>query len=130
MSGHTLVGCIAPMAFQGCTELKTLYFKDTGANTKDASFPFDFVIGDQAFAYCGNLTEIKMMQYTTKGDNHWEALRPDQVSAIGSNVFYNSPQAMFSTDASQYQNYLSSKTWKEYQSITGVGGQILRVGLE
>ena len=115
MSGHTLVGCIAPMAFQGCTELKTLYFKDTGANTKDASFPFDFVIGDQAFAYCGNLTEIKMMQYTTKGDNHWEALRPDQVSAIGSNVFYNSPQAMFSTDASQYQNYLSSKTWKDYQ---------------
>ena len=115
MSGHTLVGCIAPMAFQGCTELKTLYFKDTGANTKDASFPFDFVIGDQAFAYCGNLTEIKMMQYTTKGDNHWEALRPDQVSAIGSNVFYNSPQAMFSTDASQYQNYLSSNTWKEYQ---------------
>ena len=112
---HTLLGCIAPMAFQGCTELKTLYFKDTGANTKDASFPFDFVIGDQAFAYCGNLTEIKMMQYTTKGDNHWEALRPDQVSAIGSNVFYNSPQAMFSTDASQYQNYLSSKTWKEYQ---------------
>ena len=115
MSDHTLLGCIAPMAFQGCTELKTLYFKDTGANTKDASFPFDFVIGDQAFAYCGNLTEIKMMQYTTKGDNHWEALRPDQVSAIGSNVFYNSPQAMFSTDALQYQNYLSSKTWKEYQ---------------
>ena len=115
MSDHTLLGCIAPMAFQGCTELKTLYFKDTGANTKDASFPFDFVIGDQAFAYCGNLTEIKMMQYTTKGDNHWEALRPDQVSAIGSNVFYNSPQAMFSTDASQYQNYLSSKTWKDYQ---------------
>ncbi len=112
---HTLLGCIAPHAFQGCTELKTLYFKDTGANTKDASFQFDFQIGDYAFAYCGNLTEIKMMQYTTDGDNHWEALRPDQVSAVGSNVFYNSPKAMFSTDASQYQNYLSSKTWKDYQ---------------
>ena len=112
---HTLTGCIAPHAFQGCTELKTLYFKDTGANNKNASFPFDFIIGDYAFAYCSNLTEIKMMQYTTKGDNHWEALKPDQVSAIGSNVFYNSPQAYFSTDASQYQNYLSNTTWKDFQ---------------
>ena len=112
---HTLLGCIAPMAFQGCTELKTLYFKDTGANTKNASFPFDFMIGDYAFAYCGNLTEIKMMQYTTKGENHWEALTPDQVSAISSNIFYNSPQAQFSCDASLYQNYLNSKTWNDYK---------------
>ena len=115
MSDHTLVGCIAPHAFQGCGELKTLYFKDTGANNKNASFQFDFLIGDYAFAVCPNLTEIKMMQYTTKGDNHWEALRPDQVSALGSNIFYNSPKAMFSVDASLYQTYLSSKTWKEYQ---------------
>ena len=112
---HSLVGCIAPHAFQGCTELKTLYFKDTSANNKNASFPFDFFVGDYAFAYCGNLTEIKMMQYTTKGDNHWEALTPDQVSAVGSNVFYNSSKAQFSVDASLYQNYLTSMTWKDYQ---------------
>ena len=109
---HTLVGCIAPHAFQGCTELKTLYFKDTDASTKNASFPFDFVIGDQAFAYCSNLTEIKMMQYTTKGDNHWEALKDVQVTEVSSNVFYNSPQANFTVDASEYQNYLSNKAWK------------------
>ena len=112
---HTLTACIAPMAFQGCTELKTLYFKDTGANTTNASFPFDFTIGDYAFAYCGNLTEVKMMQYTTKGDNHWEALTPDQVREIGDSVFSHSPQAQFSVDASQYQKYMSSTTWKDYQ---------------
>lgn len=110
---HTLVGCIAPHAFQGCQELKTLYFKDTDANTKNASFPFDFVIGDYAFANCGNLTEIKMMQYTTKGDNHWESLKDSQVTEVSSNVFYSSPQANFTVDASEYQNYLGNKVWKD-----------------
>ena len=109
---HTLTATIAPCAFQGCQELKTLYFKDTSSNTADASFPFDLTIGDRAFAYCGNLTEIKMMQYTTKGDNHWEALRPDQVSAIGDSIFKNSPQANFTVEAAQYQNYLNSEVWK------------------
>ena len=112
---YTLMAMIAPHAFQGCQELKTLYFKDTDAAAYNAQVGFEFLIGDYAFANCGNLTEVKMMQYTTKGDNHWEALRPNQVNAIGSNVFNSSPQAAFSTDASQYQNYLSSTTWKEYQ---------------
>ncbi len=112
---YTLTALIAPHAFQGCTELKTLYFKDTDATHFNAQTKFDFQIGDYAFANCSNLTEIKMMQYTTEGDNHWEALTPDQVSEIGDSVFNHSPQAMFSTDASQYQNYLSSTVWKNYQ---------------
>ena len=113
---YTFMGVIAPHAFEGCTELKTLYFKDTDANNYNARAGFDFIIGKNAFANCPNLTEIKMMQYTTEGDNHWEALSPDQVTSIGSGVFSGSPQAYFSTDASEYQNYLASKTWKEYQN--------------
>ena len=113
---HTLTACIAPHAFEGCTELKTLYFKDTDANAYDAATQFDFAIGDYAFANCPNLTEVKMMQYTTKGTNHWEALKPGQVNRVGSNVFSGSPQAYFSTDASEYQNYLASAMWKDYQN--------------
>lgn len=110
---YTLMACIAPYAFKGCTELKTLYFKDTDANAYNAQTPFDFIIGDMAFADCPNLTEIKMMQYTTEGSNHWEALTSDQVSYVGINVLENSPNANFSTDASQYQAYMGSETWKE-----------------
>ncbi|MBQ8712112.1 MAG: leucine-rich repeat protein, partial [Prevotella sp.] len=113
---HTFMGVIAPHAFDGCTELKTLYFKDTDANNYNASAGFDFIIGDKAFANCPNLTEVKMMQYTTKGDNHWEALSPGQVTRIGKGVFSGSPQANFSTDITEYQNYLSSETWKDYQT--------------
>ena len=113
---HTLTACIAPRAFKGCSELKTLYFKDTDANNNKAATPFDFIIGDSAFADCPNLTEVKMMQYTTTGDNHWEALKQNQVTSIGQGVFGGSPQAYFSTDVSEYQNYLSSTTWKDYQN--------------
>ena len=110
---HSLMGCIAPGAFKGCTELKTLYFKDTDANNYNTKCDFDFIIGEEAFADCPNLTEVKMMQYTTRGDNHWEALRPDQVGYVASDVFKGSTQAWFSTDAGEYQNFLSSATWKD-----------------
>lgn len=113
---HTLTACIAPGAFKGCTELKTLYFKDTDANTANAMTEFDFLIGDSAFAYCSNLTEVKMMQYTTRGDNHWEALNANQVGYVGTGVFGNSPQAYFSTDATAYQSYMGSEVWKDLRS--------------
>ena len=109
---HTHMACIAPQAFQGCTELKTLYFKDTDANNKPAATSFDFTIGDRAFAVCSNLTEVKMMQYTTTGTNQWKALIPAQISAIGENLFDGSSHANFTVDASQYQNFLSSQVWK------------------
>ena len=113
---YTLMACIAPYAFKGCTELKTLYFKDTDANNYTAQDKLHFVIGDSAFANCPNLTEIKMMQYTTEGSNHWEALKPEQVISVGRGVFGGSPQANFSTDVTEYQNYLSSETWQDYQN--------------
>ncbi len=108
---HTLTACIAPRAFKGCTKLQTLYFKDTDANTYNAKTEFDFIIGDSAFADCPELTEVKMMQYTTRGDNHWEALKSSQVGSVGSTVFDGSTQAYFSVDASQYQEFMNSETW-------------------
>ena len=116
LKDYTLTACIAPHAFEGCNELKTLYFKDTDATHYNEQTPFDFIIGPRAFANCPNLTEIKMMQYTTRGSNHWEALRPDQVSYVADNVFEDSPNAMFSCDASVYQDYMGSTTWKEQRN--------------
>ena len=109
---HTHLGLIAPRAFANSNALKTLYFKDTDAALYNALLPFDFMIGDEAFKDCPNLTEVKMMQYTTEGDNHWTALTPSQVTSIGNDVFSGSPNAMISVDATQYQSYLSSSTWK------------------
>ncbi len=114
--GHTLMGIIAPHAFDGCTELETLYFKDTDANNYNALENFDFVIGDYAFSNCPNLTEVKLIQYTTRGDNHWEYLTPGQVTAVGDHVFSGSPKAVFSCQDKLYQQYLDAPQWKPFRS--------------
>ena len=113
---HTHLGMIAPRAFNNSSALKTLYFKDTDANNYNTLTPFDFEIGNEAFANCPNLTEIKMMQYTTEGDNRWVGIKPDQVMQIGYDVFLGSPNAQVSTHRDVYQDYLSSATWKDYRS--------------
>ncbi|MBO6216380.1 MAG: hypothetical protein J6N73_01860 [Prevotella sp.] len=112
---HTLMAVIAPHAFDGRTDLKTLYFKDTDSNNHGAATSFDFIIGEKAFANCPNLTEIKLMQYTTTGSNRWEALSANQVSRVADNVFDGSPNAKFSVDATKYQDYMSSDVWKEHR---------------
>ena len=113
---HSRLGVIAPRAFANSTKLKSLYFKDTGNNLYDALVGFDFMISDEAFKNCPNLEEIKMMQYTTKGSDHWEALKADQVFSIAETAFDGSPKAKISCSPTEYQNYLSSETWAPFQS--------------
>ena len=113
---HTHLGLIAPRAFKGSKALKSLYFKDTDGTFFNALTDFDFFIDDEAFKDCPNLEEIKMMQYTTRGTNHWEALKADQVFSIGNNVFDGSPKAKVSTHRSEYQKYLNSDTWLPFRN--------------
>ena len=113
---HTRLGIIAPRAFADKTELKSLYFKDTNSSFHNALLGFDFMIADEAFKNCPNLEEIKMMQYTTEGTDHWEALKPEQVFSIAANAFDGSPKAKISTHRSEYQNFLNSETWAPFQN--------------
>ena len=113
---HTHLGLIAPRAFKGSKALKSLYFKDTDGTFFNALTDFDFFIDEEAFKDCPNLEEIKMMQYTTRGDNHWEALKPGQVFSIGENVFDGSAKTKISCHRSEYQNFLTSDTWAPYRN--------------
>ena len=112
---YTLMGCIAPRAFKGCQDLKTVYFKDTDANNYNAQENFCFSIGEEAFADCPNLTEVKLMQYTTKGDNHWEMIRPEQIPYIAPSAFDRSPKAEVSCHREVYQQYLTAPLWLPMQ---------------
>ena len=113
---HTHLGLIAPRAFKGSEALKSLYFKDTDGTFFNALTDFDFFIDEEAFKDCPNLEEIKMMQYTTRGDNHWEALKADQVFSIAANAFDGSPKAKISTHRSEYQNFLTNETWAPFRN--------------
>jgi len=113
---HSRLGVIAPRAFKGSTKLKSLYFKDSGNDVFNALVGFDFMIDEEAFKDCPNLEEIKMMEYVTKGTNHWEALKPSQVFSIAENAFDGSSKARISTHRSEYQNYLTSDTWRPFRN--------------
>lgn len=73
---HTHLGCIADNGFRYMPGVRRVYFQDCDAMSSTANSDFYFFIGDKAFADCENLEEVNMMQWTTSGDNHWEALPP------------------------------------------------------
>ena len=113
---HTHLGLIAPHAFRNSQALKSLYFKDTDANNYNALLPFDFTIETGAFENCTNFKELKMMQYTTRDDNHWEAISPDQVTFLADNAFDGCPNLKISVQADKYQGYFASSVWKKHKS--------------
>ena len=113
---HTHLGLIAPHAFRNSKALKSLYFKDTDANNYNALLPFDFTIETGAFENCTNFKELKMMQYTTRGDNHWEALSPGQVTFLADDAFDGCTNLKISVQADKYQDYFSSPVWKKHKS--------------
>ena len=73
-TNHTHLACIADNGFTGESKVKRIYFQDADAQTYNANSAFQFFIGHKAFANAPNLEKIDMMQYTTKGTNHWEAM--------------------------------------------------------
>ena len=113
---HTHLGLIAPRAFKDSKSLTSLYFKDTDANIYNALTTFKFIIDAGAFEGCTNFQEMKMMQYTTRGSNHWEALTPDQVVSVADDAFTDCPDLKISAHNQQYQNYMSSETWRAHRS--------------
>lgn len=113
---HTHLGVIAPHAFRNSTKLEKLYFIDTDANNYNALLPFDFLIDQGAFENCANFKEMMLMQYTTRGNNHWEGLTPGQIFRVADDAFAGCTKLRLTVRADHYQDYLSSAIWKKHQS--------------
>ena len=108
---HTHLGCIADNAFRYMSGVRRVYFQDCDAMSYTANSDFYFFIGDCAFADCENLEEVNLMQWTTSGSNHWQALPPTAVKRIWGSMLNNSPKAWIRVGTSVYQQYLGSQTW-------------------
>ncbi|MGX8697537.1 MAG: hypothetical protein ACSW8D_14245, partial [Prevotella sp.] len=76
VTDHTHLGCIADNGFRYMPGVRRVYFQDCDAMSYTANSDFYFFIGDKAFADCENLEEVNLMQWTTSGSNHWQALPP------------------------------------------------------
>ena len=57
------------------------------------------------------LEEVNLMQWTTTGTNHWQAIAPTAVKRIWGSMLNNSPKAWIRVGTSVYQQYLGSQTW-------------------
>ena len=93
-TSHTHLGCIADQGFTGESKVKRIYFQDANAQAYNANSEFHFFIGHKAFANAPHLEKVDLMQYTTKGTNHWEAMPEYRVKSIWDNAFDGSPNAM------------------------------------
>ena len=113
---HTHLGIIAPHAFRNCTGFERLYFVDTDANNYNTLLHFDFMIDVGAFEGCTNFKELMLMQYTTRGDNHWDGLTPGQTFRVADDAFAGCTKLRISVRADHYQSFLSSAVWKNHQS--------------
>ena len=116
VTDHTHLGCIADNAFRFMSGVRRVYFQDCDAMSYTANSDFYFFIGDKAFADCENLEEVNLMQWTTSGDNHWQALPPTAVKRIWGSMLDNSPKAWLRVGNSVYQQYLGSQTWVQVRN--------------
>ena len=116
VTDHTHLGCIADNGFRFMPGVRRVYFQDCDAMSYTANSDFYFFIGDGAFADCENLEEVNLMQWTTSGSNHWQALPPTAVKRIWGSMLDNSPKAWIRVGTSVYQQYLGSQTWVQVRN--------------
>ena len=118
---RTHLAVIAPRAFKGCTDLKKVTFQsDNGSDIYKAVHGPDFIIGEEAFADCPNLTEFVMMYYNRTGTDKWDVMAPTTAIEVADDAFSGSPNCRIMVDPTVYQDYLSSTTWQAQQNRIGI----------
>ena len=113
---RTHLGVIAPRAFKGCTDLKTLAFQSDNTEFYKAIHQPDFIIGEEAFADCPNLTQFIMMYYNRTGSDKWDVMPPTWVTDIADNAFSGSDNCRIMVDPTVYQQYLSDEHFAPHWS--------------
>ena len=115
-TSHTHLGCVADQGFTGESKVKRIYFQDANAQAYNANSEFHFFIGHMAFANAPYLEKVDLMQYTTKGTNHWEAMPEYRVKSIWDNAFEGSPNAMIRVATSVLNDYRNSSVWANHMN--------------
>jgi hypothetical protein len=110
---HTHLTCVADQGFSGESRVKRIYFQDSDAWSYNSNTDFMFFIAHRAFNNAPQLEKIDLMQYITKGDNHWEPMPTNCITRIWSNMLEGSPNAMIRVATSTLNDYRSSSKWSQ-----------------
>ena len=110
---HTHLACVADQGFSGKSKVKRVYFQDSDAWSYNSNTDFMFFIGHRAFNNAPQLEKIDLMQYITKGTNHWEPMPTNCIPRIWSNMLEGSPNAFIRVATSTLNDYRSSGMWSD-----------------
>ena len=110
---HTHLACVADHGFSGKSKVKRIYFQDSDAWSYNSNTDFMFFIGHRAFNNAPQLEKIDLMQYITKGTNHWEPMPTNCIPRIWSNMLEGSPNAFIRVATSTLNSYRSSGMWSD-----------------
>ena len=125
---------IGAEAFAGNENLKSIEFAQVNGDRNSYS-DMKMVIQNGAFKGCKNLKEIRMFYWCEDGDDHWEALGPENVIP-GNNIFgkvtpedlsyvteenfdsyYGIPRDFkILVSPSRYQDFISDPNWMPYSA--------------
>ena len=111
---RTHLGVIAPRAFKGCKDLKALAFQSDNTAFYEAIHEPNFMIGEEAFADCPNLTQFIMMYYNRTDKDKWDVMPPTWVINIADNAFSGSDNCRIMVDPSVYQQYLNDERFADH----------------
>ena len=102
-------------AFMGNEHLRVVNFTDLyGAGAFGDSYTgLEMELGDSCFANCKNLANLDLLYLVTDGDNHIDAITPQQVK-IGKGVF-DGTDARIKMMPQQVDWFLKDSAWAEYK---------------
>ena len=95
--------------------MKRVYFQDSDAEAYNSNSIFQFFIGHKAFANAPNLEKVDLMQYCTRGDNHWEPMPVTAVKLAWGTMLDGSPNAMIRVATSTLEEYRASDVWAKHR---------------
>ena len=114
-TNHTHLACVADQGFTGESKVKRVYFQDSDAEAYNSNSIFQFFIGHKAFANAPNLEKVDLMQYCTRGDNHWEPMPVTAVKLAWGTMLDGSPNAMIRVATSTLEEYRASDVWAKHR---------------
>ncbi len=107
---------VSPTAFRGNTDIKEITFQDLPDDYAcDSYYPLRMMIPDGAFKGCKNLKVLNMVYFVTDGDNHYEALGPENIF-IGKDVFEGCDSSFtIRVSPDRYQDFVDDPDWGRYK---------------
>ena len=111
--GNKKLDYVKARAFKNDSTIRTVDFQDMNAPWGDTYYGLNLEFRDSAFANCPNFTELNLNYQVYDGDNHCEAVTPEQAS-LGNGVFDGCDKLRIKFWLDQETAFRADTAWNKY----------------